>query len=312
MENRSEITISIGLACCNHAAFVRQAIDSILVQKHPYAFEICIADDASEDGTQDVLKEYAENHPDIIRLLLSEKRLGPNATGRKIFQAMRGKYCCWLDGDDYWSHEEKLFRQIDFLESNPEYSGCFHDALIVAENNEKYGQSLARFKTYSQFNRYDSDFFMWDLLRRNIIPTAALVFRYTDMNPFFDRMEHVRLSLQWAIQLYIIQFGRFKYINQTWSVYRDHAQGISKQKSAEEFNHTNLHVLRYFKHSKQARSFLTDILIAIHKEYRLILTNSEWKKSRSYYLRILWNYLWLGLRITSREKIYFLSRIIRK
>lgn len=128
------IDVSIILLTYNHASHVQQALDSILMQKTTAKYEILIHDDASTDGTREILKEYAGKYSCIKLFLRKEKSLNAN---RSIYQVIRykaqGKYIAELEGDDYWIGEEKLETEYAFLENNLEYSAVYMDSITINE-----------------------------------------------------------------------------------------------------------------------------------------------------------------------------------
>lgn len=131
--------VSVSIITYNHAPFIRQALEGVLAQRTDFPFEIVIGDDCSTDGTRKIVKEYALAHPDLIVPLLPERNLGDS--GRKMFMETmkhsRGEFIAILEGDDYWIFDGKLQRQVEFLESHPECSLCFHDAIVIAEGEDK-------------------------------------------------------------------------------------------------------------------------------------------------------------------------------
>src|SRR5438445_350989 len=112
--NPSEISrtplVSACLITYNHARFIRQAIESILMQKVNFPWEFIIADDCSTDGTREIILEYQRRHPSLIRLLLRSSNIGAWRNGQALLSAVEGKYVALLEGDDYWSDEYKLQR----------------------------------------------------------------------------------------------------------------------------------------------------------------------------------------------------------
>ncbi|OYW17265.1 MAG: hypothetical protein B7Z54_08515, partial [Sphingobacteriales bacterium 12-47-4] len=129
----TNMLLSVCLQTFQQAAFIRQAIDSVLAQETDFPFEILIGEDDSTDGTREICREYVQRFPDRIRLFLrheSEKiYINGVKTGRFNFlsnlQAARGKYIALLDGDDYWPDTRKLQKQVEALEKNPSLSICF-------------------------------------------------------------------------------------------------------------------------------------------------------------------------------------------
>lgn len=119
--------------CCityNHAPFIRKCLDGFLMQKVDFPIEILIHDDCSTDGTTDIIKEYAAKYPELIFPLYEEENKYSNGYKWKMdlfnYERVKGKYVAYCEGDDYWTEPTKLQRQVDFLESHPDYSVCWH------------------------------------------------------------------------------------------------------------------------------------------------------------------------------------------
>ena len=116
--------VSILCATYNQKDYISQTIEGFLMQKVNFPIEIIIHDDASTDGTADIVKQYAEKYPDLITPILQTENQHSKKTGiwsTFIYPKARGKYFAECEGDDYWTDPDKLQRQIDFLESHPDY-----------------------------------------------------------------------------------------------------------------------------------------------------------------------------------------------
>lgn len=118
----SKPLVSVCLITYNQAGYIRKAIDSILMQQVDFTWEIIIADDHSTDGSVEIIKEYRNKHPDLIRLLLQDKNVGASKNWTDLMKATSGEYVAYLEGDDYWSTSDKLTRETDFLIKNKEYA----------------------------------------------------------------------------------------------------------------------------------------------------------------------------------------------
>lgn len=119
--------------CCityNHAPFIRKCLDGFLMQETSFPVEILIHDDASTDGTDGIIREYAEKYPDLIFPLYETENQYSQGKQNEIdfynYRRARGKYIAYCEGDDYWTDPLKLQKQVDFMESHPDYSVCFH------------------------------------------------------------------------------------------------------------------------------------------------------------------------------------------
>lgn len=132
-----EIMVSILTTAYNHAPYIAQALDSFLMQKANFAFEVIVHDDASMDETADIIREYAEKYPDIIKPVFQTEN--QFSKGINIYDLMsplvRGKYTAQCEGDDYWCDERKLQKQVDYMEEHPECSFCFCNSYNVDLNS---------------------------------------------------------------------------------------------------------------------------------------------------------------------------------
>jgi glycosyltransferase involved in cell wall biosynthesis len=115
-----EPLVSVHMITYNHAPYIAQAIECVLAQKTNFPFELVIGEDCSTDGTREIVFDYAKRYPDIIRVITSEKNVGMHKNSFRTTQACQGKYIAYCEGDDYWHHPEKLQKQADYLEANPE------------------------------------------------------------------------------------------------------------------------------------------------------------------------------------------------
>ncbi|MBR4656587.1 MAG: glycosyltransferase [Oscillospiraceae bacterium] len=134
------VKVTVWLSTYNQAPYVAQALDSIMMQKTSFPFEVVAADDCSTDGTQEIILQYQKQYPDQILPYFTN----PNVGGcRKLCDCIdkglfRGEYISFLEGDDYWLGENRLQTLVDFLDTHPEYSRVSHRRKVVDEvGNEK-------------------------------------------------------------------------------------------------------------------------------------------------------------------------------
>ena len=128
------IKVSVIVLTYSQKDYIKQALDSILKQKTTFAYEILVGDDASTDGTSDILRSYIESGNKSIRIFIREKNMGATANLVDLFQHSNGKYIASCEGDDYWSDEYKLQKQANFLDAHPQYIGCTHSVTLVQKN----------------------------------------------------------------------------------------------------------------------------------------------------------------------------------
>jgi len=137
--------VSVVCPAYNQKAFIAATVDSFLAQRTDFPFEILINDDASTDGTREIIQAYAERYPTLIRPVLHDEN--QYRQGKLFYPALfnmaKGRYLAYCDGDDYWTDPLKLQKQVDFLERHPDYVITYHDAVMVSEQGEQ-GLQLGR------------------------------------------------------------------------------------------------------------------------------------------------------------------------
>jgi len=206
----------------NQAPFIRQALDSVLMQKREFPIEICIGEDGSCDGTREICREYAERYPDMVRLFLRDRRNPERArysppfayNGAKTFEASRGKYIAMLEGDDYWTDPLKLQRQVDLLEDDDACMVCFHAA------TECRGGEMTLYRPPIVKSTYSSD----DLFRANFIRTCTVMHRNVLGSQLPDWFRTAWIG-DWVINILHAVRGAVRYIDEPMACYRVHEHG---------------------------------------------------------------------------------------
>ena len=171
-KNRSEILLSIAIITFNHENYIRQALDSILMQNVDFKYEVIIGEDCSPDNTRIILLEYHKKYPNKFKLILRDKNMGATKNLYDVLMKCQGKYIALLEGDDFWTNSDKLQLQVDFLEEHNEYTGVSHDFEYVNKNgnhtsmSNENGSNVDKEFTMNDFTKWE-----WP------IQTATLVFR---------------------------------------------------------------------------------------------------------------------------------------
>ena len=129
------LKVSVTILTYNQAKFIGQTIESALAQQTDFDYEILVGDDCSTDGARDIIADYERRYPGKVRAVLHPRNLGQNGLFNTIetLKLAQGQYIAALDGDDYWTDPLKLQKQVDFLDAHPDFSACFHNALITYE-----------------------------------------------------------------------------------------------------------------------------------------------------------------------------------
>ena len=115
--------VSISCITYNHKQYIRDAIEGFLMQRTNFPVEILIHDDASTDGTAEIIREYEKQYPWLIKpVYQTENQYSKHNSFISIskiqYGRALGKYIAFCEGDDYWTDPYKLQKQVDFLESN--------------------------------------------------------------------------------------------------------------------------------------------------------------------------------------------------
>ncbi len=209
--------VSIWCITYNHADFIRDAIEGFLMQETTFPVEIFVHDDASTDGTADIVREYAERYPQLFWTVLQKENQWSKSTGHILstLKQQRGEFVAFCEGDDFWTDENKLELQVRFLEENPNYSICFHRVRVLSNTGNLVDDPLeARFEKIQ--TSYATRF---DLIKHgNFINTASAMYRNDELNyppevsrsPVGDYLLHICRSEQ----------GHIHRLNESMAVYR--------------------------------------------------------------------------------------------
>lgn len=218
--------VSIWCITYNHGKYLESAIESFLQQKTEFEYEIIIHDDASTDGTGEIIQKYVQKNPDRIKAIIQPNNLYSHLS-IKDFQftlesAMEeksvGKYIALCEGDDFWIDKHKLQIQIDYMEEHPDCTMTAHNSAILDMEN---GTIIKVMNPYD----CDKDLSMEEMIMwyHGNIPTASTVVRreYAVGKGFFGgTME----SVDWARQLYCAVNGKVHYFDRIMSCYRANTQ----------------------------------------------------------------------------------------
>ncbi len=206
--------------CClayNQAEYIRKALDGFVGQKTSFPYEVLIHDDASSDGTADIIREYAGRYPDVIKpVLQTENQYSQgftNISGTYNFPRAQGKYIAMCEGDDFWTDTGKLQRQVDFMEANPECSLVFHSARIQVE-----GRALT--ERWMRPYRGDRRLSPEEVIDKTSgYPTASLLFRTEMVKKLPDYYVNAPIA-DIPLQLMAASRGWVYYMDRPMCVYR--------------------------------------------------------------------------------------------
>lgn len=209
----------------NHANFLKEAIESVINQKCEYPYIISIWDDASTDGSSDIIRKYAEKYPDLIEAHIADKNQGAQENIWNALKSVKTKYCALLETDDYWCDYNKLQKQIEALENNPECSFCGGQTLTKFSGDATNAQKKLLDTEYHFDPKYYKNINILDLeivqkYRHHYRPhTSSIVFK-TDCIQW-DKINN-KETLCWdkAFFWYLLLQGSLYLFKDLFSIYR--------------------------------------------------------------------------------------------
>lgn len=235
-------TVRVSVLCqtFNHAAFIGDALSSIVMQKTSFPFEVIVHDDASTDGTAEIVREFAARYPGIVRTVMQQSNLYSRGVrgmvAKFLLPLARGEYWIVCDGDDYFTDEHKLQKQVSFLDERPDCSLCFHPVQVRFTDNS---QPSSQFPYDGFVARFDLE----TLLSRNFIQTNSAMFR---RQSYRDLPVSNMLPNDWYMNLFHAFAGEIGFIPEVMAAYRRHPGGIWWQGSQDKYAHLRAHGLSFF------------------------------------------------------------------
>lgn len=276
---KKDIMVSVLCPTYNHEAFIGDAIEGVLSQKTEFKYELIIHEDASTDRTAEIVKEYADRYPELIRVIWQKENQFSkyDIMGKYMMPLVRGRYFALCEGDDYWTDDRKLQKQIDFLESHQDYSMCMHNAvkLDMRTGEKVLLDTFPRDGTYSQEEQIKAG------LGSDFPATASYVFRtdlYLEMPSFFSEPR----IIDYFLRQYYASRGKVYYFQKPMSVYRVMVLNSYKTKTVE--------IRRFVMSIRLIRSVSWKNWMFIQKEN----TTSCWKVKQSLIISDI------ALRLTKR------------
>lgn len=253
--------VSVCTITYNHAHYLEQAIDSVLMQQTTFQVEMVIGEDCSKDQTRQIAQRYASRYPDRIRLITRDKNVGAQANFIETVRACTGAYVALLEGDDYWTDPHKLQRQADFLDFHPQYVGHSFNALIFEhESGDSRPFGLPDARAYG----------LRDLLSTNYLPTCGVMFRHGLMPDYPEWFKTISAG-DWTLHILHARLGDFWYDPVVMGRYRVHPLGAWSAKTAAARLHSDLQVYHLLRGTLGAKWHKDLDRLISHKHFELML-----------------------------------------
>lgn len=233
--NNSPIVVSVLCCTYNHEKYIRQALDGIVKQKANFKFEVVVADDASTDNTQQIIREYAEKYPDIMRCILREKNIGIGPNYYDALQQVNGKYLAICDGDDYWSDPEKLQKQVDFMEAHRDCTVCCASFVRHEHRDEGITEVPFAVEDYIRTQIPEKESYTFeDLLYCRFVASCTVMLRWQYMHRVPEFLKYYPV-IDFPLALLHAAGGRI-YVMHGYSpsVYNVHIKSVTNSNSSEK------------------------------------------------------------------------------
>ena len=229
MNNNHNVNMSLPLVSIicltyNQEEYVRQTLESLLMQRTSFPFEIIIHDDASTDDTKIIIEQYVEEFSHIIKPIYQYENkysvYGISFQYKYVFSKAKGKYIAMCAGDDFWIDPLKLQKQVDFLENNSDY-GLVHTKAAIFNEAKKEFEGCHGFEV----NSFES------LLNENAVAALTVCLRSNLLWQYLEEVkpeEHEKWTAEdFPTWLWFMQNSKFEFIEDITSVYRKRAESIS-------------------------------------------------------------------------------------
>jgi glycosyltransferase involved in cell wall biosynthesis len=247
--------VSVCVQTYQHADYIVECLESIVMQKVDFPIEILLGEDDSTDGTRDICLEYAARYPKLIRLFLRNRKdvifINGIPSGRSNFinnmRSTQGKYIALLEGDDYWTDPYKLQRQVDLLEAAPEYAGSFHHTQLIFEDGgvgRIYGEDVQ-----------DVLFTEDTIAPLSPFHTSSFVFRKDAFR--CPEWFYEVVSADMALFSIVSASGGLKKLSEVMSIYRKHNRGLTSSPAVTDtFQKDRIKLIRYLNDLHEYRHHL--------------------------------------------------------
>ena len=269
MEENGNMKVSIFCLTYNHSQYIRDALEGMLNQKTSFAYNILVFDDASSDGTSEILREYQGRYNDILTVYTAMEntyeKLERGAILQELYEKYRvGEYIAWCEGDDVWTDEHKLQMQTDYMEQNAQCVMTTHAYMV----EDCFQKTKSIIRPGGKNSRYLSAEEVILQLQGNFA-TASFVMRRAIF--FRDKEYPVGDVEDYPLQLYALCRGRIFYFDRVMSVYRYMHEGSwtwsIKRSTRRKILHI-LHSLAFLKaYDKYSGFKYTDLIKKRKIEY---------------------------------------------
>ncbi len=271
--------VSVVVATYNQEKFIGHTLESIVNQKTDFEYEVLVGEDCSTDNTAAVVKEYADRYPDIIIPYFRKKNLGMGGNMPELMTHIQGEYVAMIEGDDYWIDDHKLQKQVEFMDSHPEYVACFGKNIVVDENEVRHTEH----EQYGNFKSGEGDYTIKEF-EDYVLPgqTATSLYRASCFGVIHKKLQESNIDqskfIDRSLVLCMFSVGKIYCFNDTFSAYRLMLDAKSGSWSSEN----DIYALKSLMNYLQGLKFMEDLA-------RVLNLDLNFDNRRAYELRKLYS-----------------------
>lgn len=238
------IKVSVIIITYNHEPYIEKAINSVLKQCVDFIYEIIIGEDFSTDNTRNICQSYEQKYLSKIKLIQRRKNVGAQLNFVEALELAEGKYTAILEGDDYWTDDYKLQKQVDFLEANAEYGMVHTNYMELSDRNN-------RITKINYSNPVPSGEIYEEVLTRPFICTLTMLIRTKLIKEFIEQFREQITN--WVVgdlplKIFISKHFKIKYLDDVTGVYRIRAGSMVHENDREK-------KIRYFQGLNDIENF---------------------------------------------------------
>lgn len=233
MKEEQPILVAIWCLVYNHEPYLRDCFEGFVMQKTNFRFVAIVHDDVSTDRSADIIREYAEKYPDIIKPIYETENQWSKHDGsldrimNNAIAATGAKYIAWCEGDDYWTDSYKLQKQVDFLDSHPNVGLCYTDFNIYDEKSNSLNEAIFGRGGHRSVNFEDH------LLSRGYIAPMTWLVRCDMYKNEIAKIGQCSDG-SFALALEFFHLSQVAYISEVTATYRVHDNSASRQLDPEK------------------------------------------------------------------------------
>lgn len=265
LRHRPKPTDKITVVCLtyNQIKYIKNTLDGFVRQRVNIPVEYIISDDGSTDGTADIIREYATKYPDIIKPVLHKDNRGPALNAFSVLQKIATKFVAWCDGDDCWTDELKLQKQLNILRKYPECNVvCSNVKWHYADNS----QPDTVFKVREYMPRHmakKSDFTFDDLLNCRFIASCTTMLRWQFRPNEVPNWLKNHVVVDFPVFLIHAHNATIRVLDEDTATYTISSAGVSQASQTLEYKQKMQKILRYvdhhlnFEHTDSINAFIS-------------------------------------------------------